>query len=542
MAETPIFQRTLQKPQTNFAGSSQTLLNIADTGERLRARLQSFQRTAQAEAFPEITEETRLKAIKDVKEGRIDSNNVALVARDIYRNTANASLEAEVQTNSKEIGDRILLNQKRNNNYSIGNFTREWEGYEKGVLNTVKDPFIRKNIQNRLEEQKLKYTGQLSVLELKQTRALQKENLSSKLSLDIDSYKASFGVNSVKALEYQEEIDKTLSTMIEANLISKNTAELKRRNINKEVYLNNLKREFNESINTGTAHAYYDNFKKVDHFGVLTEDDISSFRNSMLTQMKTDIAAYDLLQKEEEEEEKKLREDTEKEFNTLWLSGDLSEQMVNDALTNGVITRTEHKEYLTKISDTGALVDNTGRLLIAKTHLLDITDDEILASPDFTNATKIDLINERKTIIEDRQNWLGTQTGREARRRIREAFNILDGTMLAKLDFNNKLVQEYDEVYRTFYAEVEALPIEQRESKSILIADKALSNYRLMKQEARTQRAKAAQDKKNKEEAQKEKDYQNSIYGKFMSIFQDSQKSADNKKSEFNKILEQFGE
>ena len=70
---------------------------------------------------------------------------------------------------------------------------------------------------------------------------------------------------------------------------------------------------------------------------------------------------------------------------------------------------------------------------------------------------------------EDKGNWKGTQNGREGSRRINSAFGIVKGT-------GQRVTQEKAQragmVLTRYYNEINALPIEEREVRSVEIADK----------------------------------------------------------------------
>lgn len=535
------FKRSNIGTSANFSGGTSGLLNVANASTRLMNQLKGLTSQALEASKDQITAETQAKALEDIKTGNVNSENVAAVARNVYRNTANHALLADVEVSSKKLGDKLVNDQVLANNYNVNSFTTEWGGYKKGILSGIQDPAVRNAISNTLNKQEQNYVSQVATLETKQQFGIQKENLLAKLSMDTNSFKASFGINGAEALGYQQGIDQTLAVMVESNLLAPNTALLKRQQIYRDVYINKQQRDFNTALNNGTSYKFFDNFKKADHFGVLRPEDITKFKNSMMAQIQTDIKVFDLQNQEETDQAEAVTKTTISDFNNLWLDDQLTPQAVDDALSNNLISTSQHKEYLLKANDTGPLVDNQNKLLWATTHLLEFTENEILESPDFTTASKADLIAKRRTQSDDAANWLGTQAGREARRRIRENFNILDGTMMSKLDFNNDTMRAYDDMYREFFGEVEALPLEQRASKSILISDRLLKAYKTNQLTIKNDKLQARKDKKEEKENKAIKDYNSSVTGRFMSMFADTKEGSQTKiTSEFEKLQEQF--
>ena len=96
---------------------------------------------------------------------------------------------------------------------------------------------------------------------------------------------------------------------------------------------------------------------------------------------------------------------------------------------------------------------------------------------------------------------------------------------MAQMDFNNKNMQDYDELYRNFYAEVEALPFDQRSSKSISIADKHIKQYKEAKATVTLERKKEREEKKKADEKKSESTYGETT-GKFMNMLEDKWNSA----------------
>ena len=93
---------------------------------------------------------------------------------------------------------------------------------------------------------------------------------------------------------------------------------------------------------------------------------------------------------------------------------------------------------------------------------------------------------------------------------------------MAQMDFNNKNMQEYDELYKNFYSQVEALPMEQRANKSISIADTLINDYKSKKEQIKKEQKEQREIKKKEEEKKKN---ESSSYGTFMNMLENKWKS-----------------
>lgn len=522
----PTYQRQpINTSVTYGTRSSGTIMEVASATERLSNRLAGAAGAAAQLAEQDITDETINAALQDVQEGKIDSDKVSMVARNIYKKTANAAFIADVEVSGNTLGLGIIQGQEATNKYDINAFTKSWTAYTKSTLKGIVDPDIRQNISAKLATQGQKFGSQITTLQTKQQRELQSKNFAAKMSMDIEALNAAFGVNPEETIRLQQEIDTTLQTMVDSNLIAPNVAIMERKKIAKGAYLSNMQRGLTAAINSGDAYKFYRDFKQMDHQGILTPEDIETFRQSIQSQIGTDVKVYNNELQAQETQFKMLELETTNEFNELWMQGELTTSQIDNALATGKIDLATHKTYTDRIQMKGRAVDDSTALLQFQTHILDFTEDEIINSPHLTDATKWNLIKQRRAEEGDEANWLSTQSGKEARDRIKRTFNIIEGTLMAQMDFNNKNMQEYDALYRNFYSEVEALPFEQRANKSISIADRLIREYKEGKAEAARVRREEREAKKKADEKKSESTYGETA-GKFMNMLEDKWNSA----------------
>ena len=524
--EIPVFQKQQVETGTQFsAGGAGIIREQASASERLQARLSGGVRAAQELMMPIVTEETQKKALEDVKAGNIDSKNVALVAQDVYRRTAESSFLADVEVGAKQLGTNLVNEQTLAGRYDANAINSSWDSYVKGTTSGIKDVAVKTSIETRLAKMGQQFQAQVATLQTNQQRQMQYKNLSAKLEMDTTSLKAAIGVNPEDTLRLQQEIDATLQTMVDSNLIAPNVATSERKKIAKGAYLSNMQRNLTTAINSGDAYKFYSDFKNMDHQGILSNTDIETFRQSIQSQIATDVKVYNNQLSAQETQFKLTELETTNEFNELWMQGELTTTQIDNALATNKIDLATHKTYTDRIQTKGKAVDNSTALLQFQTHVLDFTEDEIINSPHLTDKTKWDLIKQRRSEQEDEANWLSSQGGKEARDRIKRTFNIIDGTLMAQMDFNNKNMQDYDELYRNFYAEVEALPFDQRSSKSISIADKHIKQYKEAKATVTLERKKEREEKKKADEKKSESTYGETT-GKFMNMLEDKWNSA----------------
>ena len=263
--EIPVFQRKNINTNVQFGtGSAGVIRQQASAGERLSARLQGDINTLTSLAMPQITQDTINKAQADVKSGNIDSESVALVARDVYKKTAERSFMADVEVNAQNLGSRLVDEQTLKGQFNTQAISSSWSEFTKGTISGIKDIDMKSNIEQRLNKMGQKFQGQVSTLETRQRRGIQKKNLSAKIEMDTEELKKATGVNPERTIQLQSEIADTISSMANANFITSNEAEQLHTSINKEAYVDHTQRAFKDSLSKGldSANSFIEKFDK----------------------------------------------------------------------------------------------------------------------------------------------------------------------------------------------------------------------------------------------------------------------------------------
>jgi len=121
-----------------------------------------------------------------------------------------------------------------------------------------------------------------------------------------------------------------------------------------------------------------------------------------------------------------------------------------------------------RAKDSGPAFDDELTAAIYSIDPLGFTEDEILDDVSLTYETRVGLVQKRRELVEDQENWVGTQQGRQAIRMIRTALGIPEGISVPGM--TNQQKHEAEETLTEHYDTVEAFPPEQRAGKAIEIA------------------------------------------------------------------------
>lgn len=262
----PIYERKPVQSNTSFQSSSSRILgSVQSASERLNARLSGL--TDQAMEFhkEEITEDTIQKALEDVKNGNINSDNVSRVARDTYRKTANHALVAETELSGEQLATKIKNEQIKNNRYSSEEFNKSWDSYTKSSLDSVQDVSIRENIKNRLDKMGLEYSSAISTMEAKQNVRNQKISLTSSIDLNTKKMISAYSNNAEDSAIYKSRVVDSLNSLVDSNYITREEYEQQLRDLDKKEYVEQQRSKFQIEAIKGKGREFIDKFMEKDH-------------------------------------------------------------------------------------------------------------------------------------------------------------------------------------------------------------------------------------------------------------------------------------
>lgn len=245
--------------------------------------------------------------------------------------------------------------------------------------------------------------------------------------------------------------------------------------------IDSVNRKFGEEVNVGRGDIVYMQFRQAERNGDFETQDpeeIAKIKSSMLKQIKEFNDASLERGKYEKESYELMSDSTFREGTQMAANNTLTESQITKWEGSGVLS-TQDADNLRdriavgntrKVSDALTLSRYAESVVLIDTDNYMIQQDSTLSEPDKTK-----LIQRKEQLLEGRFNWTKTNDGREAKRRIKAQFGILEGTLMAKLDLNNQTMRDYDDLYKEFYAEVSQSP--SPDLDALPIADRLLKEY-----------------------------------------------------------------
>jgi len=189
----------------------------------------------------------------------------------------------------------------------------------------------------------------------------------------------------------------------------------------------------------------------------------------MLGMMQKSHAIDDSERKQQDAERKARWRDGARKIATLDLEGALIVEHLQDMVEKDQIDPKVANSYKKNAFLEGPEFSDQIAINEVKADILATSEFDIQTDPRISRIDRDKLIEERRGIEEDKANWRGTQNGREGARRINQAFGIIKGvdTRISK-----EKAQRAGMVLTRYFNEVEALPLEERELRTIEISDK----------------------------------------------------------------------
>jgi len=462
----PVYEGQNVAPQLNITDNTrQGLQVVADASDRLLSRLSGVIGAFKPIAEKQLSEDTINKALTDVEEGKVDSESVALVAEDLYRQTARSALTAKMQNNSYLYGESVLQNQKASNRYDVESFTKNYDAYANKTLNGIKDPSIRYEVEQTLAKERNKYASTITALQIKQQTDNMKADFEANLKLKAQDMSKSWGVNNDEVVKSYTQIEKTLGLMVTNGMISEGEADLKLKEITDAGYVEAELRAFRNSDN---PTKFLEEFRK-NEYG-LDNETLDKTIQRMQNVMRSQIQDRTILSDQAEKEHESFVKNSKNSINYKLVQGTLTEDDINGALALGIINRSEYDDLRVRMKTPGVDKSDDATYFQYRANLDHTSIEAITQEQSLSRQDKEKLI----TALNSEENQMRAQAYDE----IDNRFGMFKGTLMSKLDFNNDNGRDYAIVKREFFDKTQELkPEDQTPSKYVELARQILKEY-----------------------------------------------------------------
>jgi len=475
--------------------ASKTIQRTQQMGLSLMDRLNQFSGKALELGTKEMVLNAKKKAVVDVQSGKFeefglhDNGSVYGMAYDGSGETAYIS---QTNTEAQAAAKRVAAENK----YNPDGFMKAWESHKKEISKNSKkiSPYVDAVTADVAEQYgDAAYAGIASNLATIQFDLAKKENTEA-LTLYEDAFiSAKIAGNDNAAQTALINRNKTLESMQRIFQISERGIAAANTLFQKSVVVSQVKNRFLTAMQEGESAQFLAEFrdvtKKDENFAAFTPDEIQGIIDDMHKTIKSENSLQTSILKQEETRKKVIHDDVVNTFDNAWLTGDLSQSDIDLALKTDTIDQTEHKFYSIKVNDTGARFTNTATELRVSMNLPALTNNDIMNLHDMRNVDKMKYIKQLKDYRDSEGGkWTSTVQGRAALDLLKNKYNIIGADMMAKYNKDTDIA-DYGRLYQSFILEMEKLPPEIRESRSMHFAQAAIDVQDAAKIEAGTSSA-----------------------------------------------------
>ena len=220
----------------------------------------------------------------------------------------------------------------------------------------------------------------------------------------------------------------------------------------------------------------------------LPPDEEQELEGLLLGELREHNALRAAASQAEDDAQAQRQEEGNQKATSMLLGGQLRRSTLKQMIDDGDIDPDRALTLANALEERargGGSPSDDRELMHVRLNLLSLSEDEILGNPSLSPDDKADLILKRR---DEATGWKSTQAAREGEDRIDRALGIPPGAMLALLPPEE--AEKRDRARTDWYNQVEALPVDQRESAAITIAEEIVQKTIKGSSQAALKRAK----------------------------------------------------
>ncbi len=440
--------------------------NAPQLFQSLASKLRAFTHQQQNELDREMQKKAKEKGLIDAQgKTTITLKTGETIADEAWNQGAITSHVAAVKLDITENLTRIQAENSRD----PAGYAISARGYSQGLLEGVPEgikPAVQDELASIILKQGTKITSDRNTFEREQHLA--------QTSTAVDLYRTE-GENHAKegdaeaATEAQLKAIELTNSLEVAGLLNPKSAEIQRNNITRDIEDQIIYGAFARDMKKGKGLQYITRFNKLKALGDRDPDYRKKMSDKMVGMIKESHAIDAADRKAADAARKELWRNGERVVANLDLEGALTIEHLQDMVEKEEIDPKVAAKYKKAATLDGPEFSDQIAINEIKADILAISEFDIQTDPRISRVDRDLLVEERRTIEEDKANWRGTQNGREGARRINQAFGIIKGvdTRISK-----EKAQRAGMVLTRYFNEVEGLPLEEREVKTVEIADR----------------------------------------------------------------------
>lgn len=454
----------------------------------LLQRLESFGAKVLDQGTKKMVYEAKQQAVVDVENGTFNDAGLTRgfsVYDQAYNGAAETAYISQTNQEIKNSVDRVAAE----NPHSVINFENAWNAQKKEISeNSNKiSPYIEAVTSDSADQYGLAASTRIAAAESGRRFDMQKEDNSLAISLyEQEFIQAKLAGNENAAMTALLNRKSTLKSMQDNFQISARGAEASNKIFEKSVITAQVQSQFASAMSTGSGVDFALNFKKSvkdnPSFVGFSIAEVDGMVGEMYKSIKGENAFRADVEKSQVAQYENLNKDVTETFSRAGLAGTLTQTAVDEALNSNAIDESQYKYYSELVHDTGARFTDTGVELMVIRNLATLSENDIMSIKNMTNEDKMKYVSKAQAYkASDEGKWTSTVQGRASLQLLQNQYNITQSSILAKITKPEDM-QNYNEAFQSFILEMENLPADQRESKSMHFAQASIDSQAVKKE------------------------------------------------------------
>lgn len=415
-----------------------------------------------------------IKALDDVSKGELKVESLYTAYGKAYNNASRAAYQANVSMDMKSAASSLAIEHENDPEA----FRQAFDAYGKKSIANVSG-----EVHQSITGQAFRQYGEAaynSLMNKKQEsiNASNKKSLTAYANLMQEDYMAAVSAgDQVRATNSFLQLNALQEQLIIQGELSKGEMAFNNSQLQVKAYSHFTMSQFND---TEDKAGFINKFHESKH-PMLNAAQIDEVDKLLKARLKSDNAMIKQQQDIAEDEILSTQVETAQVYNELMIDGGLTNEMLNESFKANDLSLSDYDRLTKAVANPGTKYDHEPTYLKTSRYLAEISEEEIIGQENLTYATRRKLIGDRKVALSKRLRWTTTENGREALRRIKSKFGILEGTLMAQVDFENKNMKNYDKMHQELYDSIMELPEDQRENKALGLATGLISQYEEIK-------------------------------------------------------------
>ena len=434
--------------------------------ESLASRLTAFSQQRDDELDLEMQKKAKTQGLIDAQgKTEITLRDGSTIADEAWNAGAIVSHMSAIKLDMTDNLARIEAENARNPE----GYAETARGYSKGLIGGVPES-LRPAVQDELASVMLKSHTRITA----DLKSFERDQHAATTNTAINLYSTD-GENKAKegdvigATEAQLKATGLVDALESSGLLTPDAAEIQRNNISRDIEDQVIYGQFSREMGQGRAMSFIAKFNKLKSLGDRDPEYRKKMSDKMVSMIADSHSIADDLRKRDDDARKARWRTGEQKIASLDLEGALIVEHLQEMVDNDELDPKIADKYKKNALLDGPEFSDQIAMNVIEADLLGVTEFDIQTNPDLSRPDRNRLLEKRRALEEDKGNWKATQNGREGARRINSAFGIIKGvdTRISK-----EKAQRAGMVLTRYFNEIENLPVEEREHKSVEIADR----------------------------------------------------------------------